>query len=235
VDRSLGVLESVGKKTFDMLSEKDPNLKQTRDFFKNVPSKIVSQKPNLSQLLREAQAQNKNPTSSGLASHSATSAYEKQDALNFTVYFEEFKGVVHLEALEMLSRQSSVKLELQMLNKLWAKNPVIKPKVENVEYLFDSEKLNDDYDLEEDERFSSCLQDFKQLVSSKDKMFNIGHFESLISQYSSRFHLSRSVLEKVNNAYKSALFACQEDFAPLEIVCIFLKFCINCITSQELF
>ena len=51
VSSGLGVLEQVGKKTFDILSEKDPNLKQTREFFKSVPAQIVSQKPNLSQVI----------------------------------------------------------------------------------------------------------------------------------------------------------------------------------------
>jgi hypothetical protein len=43
----LEVLESVGKKTFNILSEKDPNLKQTREFLK---TSLEREKPNLSQV-----------------------------------------------------------------------------------------------------------------------------------------------------------------------------------------
>jgi len=50
--KGLDVLESVGKKTFNALHEKDPNLKQTRELLKKVPVSIASmnQKPNLSQV-----------------------------------------------------------------------------------------------------------------------------------------------------------------------------------------
>lgn len=49
VTGSLDVLESVGKKTFEMISDKDPNFKQTRELFKKVPMPN-SAKPNLSQV-----------------------------------------------------------------------------------------------------------------------------------------------------------------------------------------
>jgi hypothetical protein len=45
---SLNVLETVGKKTFETLNEKDPNLEITRGLLKKVPT--TSQKPNLSQV-----------------------------------------------------------------------------------------------------------------------------------------------------------------------------------------
>lgn len=42
------MLETVGKKTFETLNEKDPNLEITRGLLKKVPT--TSQKPNLSQV-----------------------------------------------------------------------------------------------------------------------------------------------------------------------------------------
>jgi hypothetical protein len=147
--------------------------------------------------------------------------YGKQDKLTFTVYFEEFKGVVHLEALEALSRQSSVKLELQLLNKLWIKNRIMKENMNVLEYLFDTEKLNDDFDLDDDENLAPCTQDFKLLVNNKDKMLNVSHFESLINSYASRFYL-RNVLDRVVNAFKTAVTASKEDLSPLEIVTFIL-------------
>jgi len=50
VNGGLGVLETVGRKTFKVISDKDQNLKQTREFLKKVPTAITAQKPNLSQV-----------------------------------------------------------------------------------------------------------------------------------------------------------------------------------------
>ncbi len=50
VNSGLGVLETVGRKTFKVISEKDQNLKQTREFLKKVPTVVSTQKPNLSQV-----------------------------------------------------------------------------------------------------------------------------------------------------------------------------------------
>ena len=46
---SLDVLESVGKKTIEAINDKDPNLRQTREFIKKATT--GSNKPNLSQLI----------------------------------------------------------------------------------------------------------------------------------------------------------------------------------------
>lgn len=46
----LGVLETVGRKTFQAINDKDQNLKQTREFLKNVPTTMTNQKPNLSEV-----------------------------------------------------------------------------------------------------------------------------------------------------------------------------------------
>jgi hypothetical protein len=46
VTGSLDVLESVGKKTIEVINDKDPNLRQTREFIK----KAAPAKPNLSQV-----------------------------------------------------------------------------------------------------------------------------------------------------------------------------------------
>lgn len=54
------MLESVGKKTFEIISDKDPNLKQTKELLKKVPVPIAN-KPNLSQVkhLLSSNRQNK--------------------------------------------------------------------------------------------------------------------------------------------------------------------------------
>jgi hypothetical protein len=41
----------------------------------------------------------------------------KQEKISFALFFDEYKGLSHLEALEIISRQTSVKLEMINLNK----------------------------------------------------------------------------------------------------------------------
>jgi hypothetical protein len=51
VNGSLDVLESVGKKTIEVLNDKDPNFKATKDLIKKAAEvPFIPAKPNLSQV-----------------------------------------------------------------------------------------------------------------------------------------------------------------------------------------
>ncbi|XP_049938055.1 protein FAM114A2 isoform X2 [Schistocerca serialis cubense] len=92
----LDTLETIGKKTMEVLQEGDPGLRKKREIF--------SEKIILSQVLREAKER-----------------AEMEDKLNedkevlrkahFETLFDDFQGLVHLEALEMLSKQCELKVE----------------------------------------------------------------------------------------------------------------------------
>ena len=91
--------------------------------------------------------------------------------------------------------------------------------MDEVEFLFDAEKLGDDYDLAEDENFSACVHEFKGLVNGREKMLDVGHFEKLAIEYATKLFNLRGVLDKVTGAYKSATFGVREDdLSPLEMV-----------------
>lgn len=95
----LDTLEAIGKKTMEVLQEGDPGLKKKRAFFMNEP-----EKPNLSQILREAKEK---------AETEEKSIEERELArkVHFESLFDDYQGLVHLEALEMLSKQSNMKIQ----------------------------------------------------------------------------------------------------------------------------
>uniref|UniRef100_A0A0C9R5K3 Fam114a2_1 protein n=1 Tax=Fopius arisanus TaxID=64838 RepID=A0A0C9R5K3_9HYME len=97
----LGTLETIGKKTMEVLQEGDPGLKKKRAFFKN-----EVEKPILSQILREAKEK---------AESSEKTIENNQIIKTFEILFDDAQGLVHLEALEMLSKQMSIKIEHKLV------------------------------------------------------------------------------------------------------------------------
>lgn len=99
----LDTLESIGKKTMEVLQDGDPGLMKKRAIFFQEPDKPV-----LSQILREAKEK---------AENSDKEQKEKEEArqTNFEALFDDFQGMVHLEALEMLSKQCQLKLQSVLL------------------------------------------------------------------------------------------------------------------------
>ena len=89
VSGGLDALEFVGKKTIDAISHGDPGFRRKRI--------------TLSQAIREAKER---------AEQSGNQEAEDQFKLNaFSIEFDKFQGLAHLEALEMISRESEQELE----------------------------------------------------------------------------------------------------------------------------
>ncbi|XP_045035166.1 protein FAM114A2 isoform X2 [Daphnia magna] len=96
----LDTLELLGKKTIDVLQQSDPGLKRTKAVLAN-PLHGSQDRPCLSQILREAKEISEVAiTDSASATGSSESVIPKLTGL-----FELHNGIVHLEALEMLSQQ----------------------------------------------------------------------------------------------------------------------------------
>ncbi|KAK5644006.1 hypothetical protein RI129_007851 [Pyrocoelia pectoralis] len=95
----LDTLESIGKKTMQVLQEGDPGFKKKRALLN-----IEGEKPVLSQILREAKEKAEFENRLLEEQHFARKA-------NYESLFDDHQGLMHLEALEMLSRQCSIKLE----------------------------------------------------------------------------------------------------------------------------
>lgn len=99
----LDTLEAIGKKTMEVLQDGDPGLKKKRAFFMN-----EANKPILSQILREAKEK---------AETEEKTLEERELArkIHFESLFDDYQGLVHLEALEMLSKQSNMKIQQYLI------------------------------------------------------------------------------------------------------------------------
>ncbi|KPP63369.1 protein FAM114A2-like [Scleropages formosus] len=92
----LDALEFIGKKTMDVLAEGDPGFKRTKG--------LMNRTTTLSQVLREAKEREEKQTREEVSSETDKKAH-------YGVLFDEFQGLSHLEALEILSRESEAKVK----------------------------------------------------------------------------------------------------------------------------
>ncbi|XP_012585444.1 PREDICTED: protein FAM114A2 [Condylura cristata] len=95
ISGGLDALEFIGKKTMDVIAEGDPGFKRTKG--------LMYRGATLSQVLREAKEKEE-------LSMSGAVAVETDRKPHYGLLFDEFQGLSHLEALEMLSRESEVKV-----------------------------------------------------------------------------------------------------------------------------
>ncbi|KAM6224667.1 protein FAM114A2 [Rhynchocyon petersi] len=102
ISGGLDALEFIGKKTMDVIAEGDPGFKKTKG--------LMHRSSTLSQVLREAKEKEELGTS-----HEVTMETDKKT--HYGLLFDEFQGLSHLEALEMLSRESEIKVK-SILNSL---------------------------------------------------------------------------------------------------------------------
>ncbi|GLH05032.1 Uncharacterized protein GBIM_10663 [Gryllus bimaculatus] len=101
VSGGLDTLETIGKKTMEVLQEGDPGLRKKRAIFSD---KVV-----LSQILREAKDKAE-------LEDKAMRNTEEARKVHFETLFDDYHGLVHLEALEMLSKQCNIKLQSVLIN-----------------------------------------------------------------------------------------------------------------------
>ncbi|XP_053692726.1 protein FAM114A2 [Sabethes cyaneus] len=98
----LDTLEGIGKKTMTILQENDPGLLNKRKLLGMGNDTVI-----LSQILREA----KEKTEEREKNLKQVQKHLYKKKLHFETLFDDYHGLVHLEALEMLSKQASLKLE----------------------------------------------------------------------------------------------------------------------------
>uniref|UniRef100_A0A8D0DK32 Family with sequence similarity 114 member A1 n=1 Tax=Salvator merianae TaxID=96440 RepID=A0A8D0DK32_SALMN len=90
----LDALEFIGKKTMNVLAETDPGFKKTKTLMERTVS--------LSQLLREAKEKEKQRLAQQVT---------LERTAHYGLLFDEFQGLSHLEALEILSNESEGKIQ----------------------------------------------------------------------------------------------------------------------------
>ncbi|XP_053504507.1 protein FAM114A2 isoform X1 [Ictalurus furcatus] len=96
ISGGLDALEFIGKKTMDVIAEGDPGFKKTKG--------LMNRTSTLSQVLREAKEREEQQTAENVTS-------ETEKKAHYGMLFDEFQGLSHLEALEILSRESEAKVK----------------------------------------------------------------------------------------------------------------------------
>lgn len=145
----LDTLEAIGKKTMEVLQDGDPGLKKKRAFFIN-----DIDKPILSQILREAKEK---------AESEEKTLEERELArkIHFESLFDDYQGLVHLEALEMLSKQSNIKIQQYLIELSTDDLNSVQETLEEIKELCDLDGNEDD---EEDEGKSG--EDLKERLKN---------------------------------------------------------------------
>ncbi|NXD76337.1 F1142 protein, partial [Halcyon senegalensis] len=163
ISGGLDALEFIGKKTMDVIAEGDPGFKKTKG--------LMNRTSTLSQVLREAKEKEEQQTATEV-----TMATEKK--AHYGLLFDEFQGLSHLEALEMLSRESESKVK-SVLNALSGEElDTLKEEIEQLKEAFSLPEFFEEEEEEKkgDEEFTKEVTElFSELrISSKpDKLIMV--------------------------------------------------------------
>lgn len=154
----LDTLEGIGKKTMTIIQENDAGLISKRKLLG-----LDNEKPVLSQVLREAKE--KSEESEKTMKLQQKKLYRKQ--LHFETLFDDYHGLVHLEALEMLSKQASLKLQALLMPLSGIALNELQQTMNSVNELCELNELDPDdtpthlYDVTElEEKLKAATEDF---------------------------------------------------------------------------
>ncbi|KAM6471527.1 protein FAM114A2 isoform 2-T4 [Liasis olivaceus] len=136
ISGSLDALEYIGKKTMDVIAEGDPGFRKTKG--------LMSRNSTLSQVLREAKEREQQRAATEVSMTTEKKAH-------YGLLFDEFQGLSHLEALEMLSRESESKVK-SVINTLSGEEfDTLKAELEKLKEAFSLAEFDDDEDEDENE------------------------------------------------------------------------------------
>ncbi|XP_018110396.1 protein FAM114A2 isoform X2 [Xenopus laevis] len=136
----LDALEFIGKKTMDVIAEGDPGFKKTKG--------LINRNSTLSQVLREAKEQEELRVSSDFSAETVQKAH-------YGLLFDEYQGLAHLEALELLSKESDAKTKAILSSLSGEELAEVKAELEPLKEAFSLEEFDDEEELEKgDEEFT---------------------------------------------------------------------------------
>lgn len=142
----LDTLEAIGKKTMEVLQEGDPGLMKKRAFFTS-----ELEKPILSQVLREAKEKAE-------AIERTTEERELARKVHFESLFDDYQGLVHLEALEILSKQSNMKIQRYLIELDVNELTSMQETLEEIKELCDLDEEHSDDKIRDDKDLKDKLQ-----------------------------------------------------------------------------
>ncbi|XP_075712229.1 protein FAM114A2 [Rhinoderma darwinii] len=149
----LDALEFIGKKTMDVIAEGDPGFKKTKG--------LMNRNATLSHVLREAKEREEQRVSSEVTT-------ETERRAHYGLLFDEYQGLAHLEALEMLSKESDGKVK-SIIGALSGEELAdLKQELESLKEVFSMEEFDDD-----DEEVEKADDEFVQEISALFKELHI--------------------------------------------------------------
>lgn len=157
VTGGLDVLETIGKKTFEVIKDHDPGLSKTKGILFE-----KTDKPSLSQLLREAQKEEE-------AKEERKKEEDEARLSNFKALFEENQGYAHLEALEMLSNMCEKTVHSLLEDMSDRKLDSIKAELIRIKQVFERMQEENDNDDDEDKE-----HEFGKLVAEHLTEIHLG-------------------------------------------------------------
>ncbi|KAJ8728713.1 hypothetical protein PYW07_006409 [Mythimna separata] len=168
----LDTLETIGKKTMEVLQDGDPGLAKKRALL----GLGAGDKPVLSQVLREAKAK---------AEEDDRVREEKREAkeVHYENLFDDFEGLVHLEALEMLSKQVSMRIEERIRSVDADKRQDIKETLQQVAELCEMPEEDEDDEESPSEDLSKSDAFLERLQTATQDLGLKLQFQPLVKQY----------------------------------------------------
>lgn len=130
----LDALEFIGKKTMDVIAEGDPGFKKTKG--------LMHRNATLSQVLREAKEREE------LQTVNTDTDTDRKPVAHYGMLFDEYQGLSHLEALEILSRESESKVKSVLTTLSGEELMDLKTELEEIKEAFSLVEF-DDEDVEE--------------------------------------------------------------------------------------
>ncbi|XP_006759347.1 PREDICTED: protein NOXP20 [Myotis davidii] len=167
----LDALEFIGKKTMNVLAESDPGFKRTKTLMERTVS--------LSQMLREAKEKEKQRLAQQVTA---------ERTAHYGMLFDEYQGLSHLEALEILSNESESKVQSFLASFDGEKLELLKNDLISIKDIFAAKELENEENQEE------------QVLGSEEKG---EEFARMLTELLFELHVAATP-DKLNKAMKKA-------------------------------
>ncbi|XP_012579439.1 PREDICTED: protein NOXP20 isoform X2 [Condylura cristata] len=178
----LDALEFIGKKTMNVLAESDPGFRRTKTLMERTVS--------LSQMLREAKEKETQRLAQQLTA---------ERTVHYGTLFDEYQGLSHLEALEILSNESESKVQSFLASLDGEKLEILKNDLISIKDIFASKELENEEDKAE------------QGLEEKGE-----EFASMLTELLFELHVAATP-DKLNKAMKKAHDWVEEDQTTMSV------------------
>ncbi|XP_034544597.1 protein NOXP20 isoform X2 [Notolabrus celidotus] len=178
ISGGLDALEFIGKKTMNVLAESDPGFKKT----KTLMQKTVS----LSQMLKEAKEKERARLGNQPMS---------EPTAHYGILFDDYQGLSHLEALEILSNESEGMVQAYLSSLTEEEQDEIKKELIFIKDIFINQ--------EEEEKGVEEEKEKKEEEQTKDNAADVEEFVSVLTELLFELHVAATP-DKLNKARRRA-------------------------------